>query len=72
MSKCITEYIDDWCMDQFGHTNWEFYDSDNEDKYYEKYEDFNIAVFKNGILTSNCCDAKIIHHDICSKCKEHV
>ncbi len=22
--------------------------------------------------TSQCCDAKIIHHDICSSCKEHV
>jgi hypothetical protein len=48
MSKCITEYIDDWCRDTFGHTNWEFYDPDNKDKYIEKYEDFNIAVFKKG------------------------
>jgi len=22
--------------------------------------------------TSQCCDAKIIHHDICSSCKEHI
>tara|TARA_R110002012_G_scaffold320710_1_gene545083 strand:- start:274 stop:528 length:255 start_codon:yes stop_codon:yes gene_type:complete len=21
---------------------------------------------------SQCCDAKIIHHDICSSCKEHI
>ena len=22
--------------------------------------------------TSQCCGAKIIHHDICSSCKEHI
>ena len=22
--------------------------------------------------TSQCCDAKIIYHDICSSCKEHI
>lgn len=49
MSKCISEYIDDWCQDTFGHTNWEFYDVDNEKLYIEKYEDFNIAVFKEAI-----------------------
>ena len=49
MSKCISEYIDDWCQDTFGHTNWEFYDVDNEKLYIEKYEDFNIAVFKKAI-----------------------
>jgi len=47
MSKCITEYIDDWCQNTFGHTNWEFYDVDNKDKYIEKFEDFNIGVFKD-------------------------
>jgi|TARA_R100001594_G_scaffold73289_1_gene107842 hypothetical protein len=47
MNKCITEYIDDWCKNTFGHTNWEFYNSDNKDKYIEKFEDFNIAVFEN-------------------------
>ena len=46
MAKCITEYIDDWCRDTFGHTNWEFYNVDNESEYYEKYKDLNIAVFK--------------------------
>lgn len=48
MSKCITEYIDDWCQNTFGHTNWEFYDVDNKDRYIEKFEDFNIGVFEFG------------------------
>ena len=46
MNKCISEHIDDWCQSTFGHTNWEYYDADNEDKYIERYDDFNIAVFK--------------------------
>jgi hypothetical protein len=48
MSKCITEYIDDWCRDTFGHTNWEFYDHDNKNKYIEIYEDIGIGIFEFG------------------------
>tara|TARA_R100001463_G_scaffold136585_1_gene202377 strand:- start:1995 stop:2198 length:204 start_codon:yes stop_codon:yes gene_type:complete len=46
MSKCISEYIDDWCQSTFGHTNWEFYNVDNIDDYIEIFEDYNIAVFR--------------------------
>jgi|LULO01.1.fsa_nt_gb hypothetical protein len=48
MSKCITEYIDDYCKDTYGHANWEFYDSniDRKDKYHKIYEHLNIGILK--------------------------
>ena len=48
MSKCITEYIDDYCKDTYGHTNWEFYDPDidRKDKYHKIYEPLNIGILE--------------------------
>ena len=53
MSKCITEYIDDYCKNTYGHTNWEFItrydgrsDDDIPDKYHKIYEPLNIGILE--------------------------
>jgi len=46
MSKDITEYIDDWCLDHYGHTNWEFINKDNINKYIEINTNLGIGVLK--------------------------
>lgn len=47
-NKCLIEYIDDYCRDTYGHTNWEFYDSslDRKGKYHKIYEPLNIGILK--------------------------
>ena len=42
----ISDYIDKWCEEHYGHRNWEHFDSDNEDNYYEKHEMWGIGVMK--------------------------
>ena len=57
----ITEKIDEYCNDIYGHRNWEYYDKDNKDKYLEKVDEIGIGIFKTPHNTDGDCLCKDIN-----------
>ena len=75
MSRDITEFIDDACEFQYGHTDWTFTDSpvftDKEKKRPGMFLGSGIYLFETSSLCKECnSDDLSDGDDVCSECAE--